>query len=65
MLVLQRFIGQSVKLSGGITVMVVDIIGNKVKLGFDAPRDVTIVRDDAIKLKPPAYRGGTDVRHVP
>ena len=35
--------------SGEITVTIVDIRPNAVRVGFDAPRDMQIVRDDAVK----------------
>ena len=52
MLVLTRNIGQSVYIDGHkIEVMVLGVRGNQVRLGFEAPRDIEIVRDDAIKGK--------------
>lgn len=55
MLVLHRYPNQVVKITVGdivIRVTVADVRGSKVKLGFDAPRHVQIVRDDAIKTDP-------------
>lgn len=39
-------------LDGLITVKVLEITGNQVRLGFDAPQEVTILRADAIKREP-------------
>jgi len=47
MLVLSRKIGEEVTLTGGITVRLLRVNGGTVRLGFDAPPDVRISRDDA------------------
>ena len=44
MLVLSRKNGESVDIGGGITVTVVEIRGDKVRLGISAPRDVAVHR---------------------
>ncbi len=52
MLVLSRKKDQSIVINDNIVVTVVDIRGDKVRLGFDAPKDVPIHRRevyDAIK----------------
>jgi carbon storage regulator CsrA len=36
-----------------MAITVIQIWGDKVRLGFDAPQDISILRDDAIKLDPP------------
>ena len=46
MLVLTRKINESICIDGGIEVMVVAIRGNKVRLGFRAPTDVSIQRKE-------------------
>lgn len=47
MLVLCRKVGDTVVLDGGrITVKVVELQGNRIKLGFDAPDDVEIHRGE-------------------
>lgn len=61
MLVLSRKEDQTVtikdEVSGNeITVMVVDIGANVIKLGFKAPRSVTIERDDIVNDKPQEQR---------
>lgn len=45
MLVVSRKLGQTIKI-GDITVTIVKV-GESVKLGIDAPKDVPVVRDDA------------------
>src|SRR5262249_60725486 len=46
MLVLSRKPGEKVVIDGGITVTVVEVQGNKVRIGIDAPGDVRIVRGE-------------------
>lgn len=46
MLVISRKSGESLFLSDNIKVTVVSVSGDKVVLGFDAPRDVKIVREE-------------------
>jgi carbon storage regulator len=46
MLVLSRKIGQRVMIGGGIMVTVVAARGGQVRLGVEAPQDVTILRDE-------------------
>jgi carbon storage regulator len=44
MLVLSRKVGDEIILNGNITLKVTDIGGGQVRLGFSAPRDVSIDR---------------------
>lgn len=46
MLVLRRKSGEAVILNQVITVRVLGVEGDRVKLGFDAPPDVVIVREE-------------------
>lgn len=46
MLVLSRHVNEKLTINGNITVQIVEVRGNKVKLGIDAPRDVPIERDN-------------------
>jgi carbon storage regulator CsrA len=46
MLVLSRKIGESVSIDGDIQVRVLDIGGGRVRLGFSAPADVNIRRQE-------------------
>lgn len=48
MLVLSRKRNESVVINDQIIVTVVDIRGNKVRLGIQAPRDVPIHRDEVL-----------------
>jgi len=54
MLVLTRRSGEAIKLSDDITITVVEIKGNQVRLGIEAPLDVRIYRKElyeTIKLE--------------
>lgn len=44
MLVLSRKVDEVVVIGGNIRVMIVEIRGDKVRLGIEAPRDVTVHR---------------------
>ena len=46
MLVLTRKIGEGVVLNENITVRIIDISKGVVKLGFDAPKDMLILREE-------------------
>lgn len=46
MLVLSRLIDESVIIGDNIKVTIVDVRGNKVRLGFEAPKDVEIFRQE-------------------
>lgn len=48
MLVLSRKPGESVVIGGNITVTVVETSGNRVRLAFDAPKDVRILRVELV-----------------
>ena len=63
MLVLARKRGQKVKLDGGITISVVAIRGDKVRLGFDAPRDVNIWREE-LENEPTDLEGGNEAERT-
>ncbi len=49
MLVLSRKIDESIRISDEIELIVVDIIGDRVKLGINAPKDVRILRSEIYK----------------
>jgi len=46
MLVLSRKEGEQIVVDGGITVTVLEVIGKRVRLGFVAPDDVIILRQE-------------------
>ena len=46
MLILTRRIGESVKIDDDITVTVLGIKGNQIRIGVDAPRHVSVHREE-------------------
>lgn len=46
MLVLSRQRNESIIIGGNIKVMIVDVRGDKVRLGIEAPREVTVHREE-------------------
>lgn len=46
MLVLSRKIDESIIICDDITLRIVDIIGDRVKIGIEAPKDVKILRSE-------------------
>ncbi|MDQ6662623.1 MAG: carbon storage regulator [Chloroflexota bacterium] len=50
MLVLRRKVGESIILSGVISVSVLAVEGERVKIGINAPPDVTIVREELLRI---------------
>ena len=71
MLVLSRKPGEKVIIANAITITVVSVLGNKVRLAFDAPGQVRILRaellggqdrpvpDPDLEGKPPEWEDGT------
>ena len=49
MLVLTRKRNESIKIGDNIYIMVVDIRGDKVRLGIEAPADVAVYRMELLK----------------
>ncbi|MBS1994672.1 MAG: carbon storage regulator CsrA [Cyanobacteria bacterium SZAS LIN-2] len=48
MLILTRRLGETVRIGEDITVTVLGYSGNQVRLGFGAPRNVHIVREELV-----------------
>ena len=46
MLVLTRRLGESINIGDDVKVTVVDIDGKQVKIGIEAPRDISIFREE-------------------
>jgi carbon storage regulator len=46
MLILTRRTGEKLKIGNDVTVTVLDIKGNQVRLGFDAPKSVSVHRQE-------------------
>jgi carbon storage regulator len=52
MLVLTRRVGESLRISDDIVVTVLEVKGNQVRIGTDAPRDVAVVREELLDRQP-------------
>lgn len=50
MLVLSRVRGEKIVIGDNVTITVVDVKGDKVKLGIEAPRDVPVHRLEVVKM---------------
>ncbi len=50
MLVLSRREGESIKIGDDITLVFYDVQGDRVRIGIDAPKDVSIVRCELLQI---------------
>jgi carbon storage regulator len=57
MLVLSRKKGESVVVNGNITIVVVDVRGDKARIGIEAPADVPVYRSEVLTKKTPSESG--------
>ncbi len=46
MLILTRRVGEAVKIGESVTITVLGVKGNQVRIGVDAPRDVAVHREE-------------------
>ncbi len=60
MLVLSRKRDEVIRINDDIRIVVVDIRGDKVRLGFEAPKDVSIHREEVWHTIEIANRGQDD-----
>jgi len=61
MLVLSRREGETIVIDGEITVTVVEIRGNQIRLGIEAPKDVPVCRSELL----PGWRNERAARAEP
>ena len=52
MLLLSRRTGETIQIGDDITVTVLQVNGNQVRIGINAPDDVKIMREELVKEKP-------------
>lgn len=50
MLVLRRKVGESIIVDGVISISVLAVEGERVKIGINAPSDITIVREELLRV---------------
>ena len=48
MLVLSRKINERIRIGGVVDIVVVDIRGDKVRIGVEAPREIEVVRTELV-----------------
>ena len=64
MLVLSRKLGQSLKVGNGVRITIVKIDNNSVRIGIDAPQDVSIQREEiACEVPEPTVRKRRGHKH--
>lgn len=54
MLVLSRKLGEKIHIGDGITLTVLEMRGNRVRLGIDAPGDIRVLRAELHEFAEPA-----------
>ncbi len=60
MLVLSRKPGEQIRVGENITITVVEVRGNRIKLGIEAPRSVDVVRSELERQpRPPQGKAST------
>ena len=52
MLVLSRLEGQIIRIGDNIRITIVEVRGDKVRVGIDAPRDVQVMRAELLDQTP-------------
>lgn len=52
MLVLSRLEGQVIRIGDNIRITIVEVRGDKVRVGIDAPRDVQVMRAELLDQTP-------------
>ena len=58
MLVLTRRTGEAVHIGEDIVVRVLGVNGGQVRLGFDVPKSINVVRDELLKKTPEPAKVG-------
>ena len=61
MLVLSRKKGQSIRINDDITITVVDIRGDRVRLGIEAPKEIPVHRQEVYQAVNRLENGAQDV----
>ena len=64
MLVLRRKVGESIVLDGVINISVLAVEGERVKIGISAPPDVTIVREELLRIVTDAANNSPSVQQL-
>ena len=66
MLVLTRKADQTIVIDGGITIRIIDVKGNRIRIGIDAPQEVSVQRGELVaRLEEPAAKNAPAVKGAP
>lgn len=49
MLVLGRYEGERIRIGANITIIVIDCVGGRCRLGIEAPPDITVHREEVVE----------------
>ncbi|MEW7978702.1 MAG: carbon storage regulator [Candidatus Sedimenticola endophacoides] len=60
MLILTRRVGETLMIGDEVTVTVLGVKGNQVRIGVNAPRDVTVHREEIYERIKREQQGGQD-----
>jgi carbon storage regulator len=61
MLILTRRVGEAVMIGNDVTVTILGVKGNQVRVGVNAPRDVAVHREEIFeRIKREEHDGGSD-----
>jgi carbon storage regulator len=63
MLVLTRRLGEKLIIGGNVTVTIVGVKGNQIRIGIDAPRDITVNREEIYQRILKEKEGLNSARH--
>jgi carbon storage regulator len=64
MLILTRRVGETVMIGNDVTVTILGVKGNQVRVGVNAPRDVAVHREEIYeRIKREEQGGGTTARN--
>lgn len=60
MLILTRRVGETLRVGDNVTITVLGVKGNQVRLGVNAPKDVTVHREEIYQRIQREHDGGDD-----
>jgi len=63
MLVLTRRVGEKLIIGGNVTVTILSVKGNQIRIGIDAPRDITVNREEIYQRILKEREGLNSARH--
>ena len=64
MLVLKRKAGESLVIADNIEIKVIEIADGRVKIGIEAPKDITVMRKEVIEEISSENKAASSVKHI-